>query len=1736
MPQQNSDVDRQDAGSKTAFRPRSAAMAKSRRVRKQSRRAPGRPVANLEGLESRMLLSAAVMNWNDVRQTIDGFGASSAWASGTINATALAQIFSPATGAGLSLFRSRVTPYVGSTEYQMMQQVGAYGVRTWSTPWTPPREFKTNHDNNNGGTLDPAHYQDYANDLADYVQNITRQGIPLYALSIQNEPNWTADYESCRWDAAQFAAFLPYLGQTFAARGMTTKIMLPEQLNWDFSLASTIMANPTLSQYVGILAAHNYGEGANTWKPYTGAGGRSVWETEISSFATGGELGTAIDTADDIYQAMSLGNANAYHYWWLSSSGASALTNNWVPTKRLWAMGQYSKFVRPGWVRIGETDDGGLDITTFKDPQSGKFAIVVVNKSTSNSVTETFTLSGVTAGSVTPYVTSAADNLTAYAPISLTGGTSFAATIGASSIVTYYGTSDSAAPVQAPGNLYAAPLYGNPASQIALSWADNSSAETGYTVERSTDGTNWAVATSSLAANTTSFTDTGRVENTLYYYRVKPTNGDATTYSAVVSAATILQTPTSLSGSRTASGINLSWNFPNATATGVTIDRSLDGVTWTTIAKLASRATSYSDTIPGYNAGQIYFYRVRATAAGKTSAYAAWNTGLAAPTNFTVAGVTTSSVTLTWTAPLGASGIRVQANGSTVSPSSLQATAGTYTITGLSSGTSYSFRLQATSAADSVSSAYTSTLNATTTAPSPNPVVWYKADESGGGTLADSSGNGKTGTLTGSYGFTTGVTSNAVNLTGGYASLPAGIVSSLGDFTIATWIRPSTIDQWSRVFDFGTGTSSYMFFTPQSSSGMPRFTFTTGGSTQSIDSTVALAANTWAHVAITVSGNTGTLYINGAVAGTNTGMSYHPSNLGATTQDYLGKSQYSWDPTFKGAIDDFRIYERALSASEIGTIANTAPTVAIPAAASPATVNGTTTLLSVLGADRAGESGLTYTWSATGSPPAPVTCSANGTHAARQTTATFAQAGSYTLSVAITNALGLTTNSAVNVTVNQTLTGATISPAAYTVAPGGSTQLGVYGADQFGDAMATLLGGVTWSVYSGAGAMDADGLFTAPIGGSGITTVRAVTSGGQVLYANVLLLNQTAWYPADAASGTALADASGNNRNATLSGAAAFGPGLVGNALNLSGGYASLPTGIVSTLNDFTLAAWVKLDSISTWSRIFDFGTGTTVNMFLTPRATSTTGPVRFAITTSGNGGEQQISGTTALATGSWQHVAVTLSGNTGTLYLNGVVVGTNTNMTLHPSSLGATTQNYLGDSQYSNDPALLGRVDDFRIVGRALSAAEIQQLLNPAIVTAASASDLTATSATLSVVGADALGGESSLSYTWSVLGTPPAPVTFSNNGSHAARTTTAAFTAAGTYDFQVTATNQAGYAVTSTTSATIHSEVIARQLFYGGSVFDAGAHDNALAWDKSALLPGFTASLANYSSYDRGINGIMLDIASPAGALSPFDFVLRVGNDDAPSAWALAPAPLAVVSRPGAGINGSTRVEITWADGAIAGEWVQITLLGGDGSTSGLAADDVFYFGNAIGEAGNDPASARVTTLDELSARSHPTAFASIVNSCDYNRDGTVDVADQLVARTHGTCFINELRLIAAPALGGGDAASMAVGGMPLTASVITGSPAAPADATAGAPAEAVSATPSAVPRVSPGSTLARLPAILVTVPLGPPSLLPIGTLSIRRLVVSRGLPGAARGIAFWKVPSLPDLAIQNRLRIVL
>ena len=211
---------------------------------------------------------------------------------------------------------------------------------------------------------------------------------------------------------------------------------------------------------------------------------------------------------------------------------------------------------------------------------------------------------------------------------------------------------------------------------------------------------------------------------------------------------------------------------------------------------------------------------------------------------------------------------------------------------------------------------------------------------------------------------------------------------------------------------------------------------------------------------------------------------------------------------------------------------------------------------------------------------------------------------------------------------------------------------------------------------------------------------------------------------------------------------------------------------------------------------------------------------------------------------------------------------------------------------------------------------------------------------------------------------------------------------------------------------------------MFYNNSGFDgddpaAGVEDDlAITPEKQALLPGDPATFENYTSYTRGINGLMVDIAGLASTPTADDFEFRVGNDDDPAGWTPVEAVPVVDVRQGAGVGGADRVTVVWDDNAIEETWLQVTVL--DTENTGLTASDVFYFGNAVGESGNSTTDAKVNAFDMLGARNNMRSFLDDVPidfPFDYNRDQRVNVFDMLIARNHRTHFVNALKLITVP-----------------------------------------------------------------------------------------------------------------------
>lgn len=188
-------------------------------------------------------------------------------------------------------------------------------------------------------------------------------------------------------------------------------------------------------------------------------------------------------------------------------------------------------------------------------------------------------------------------------------------------------------------------------------------------------------------------------------------------------------------------------------------------------------------------------------------------------------------------------------------------------------------------------------------------------------------------------------------------------------------------------------------------------------------------------------------------------------------------------------------------------------------------------------------------------------------------------------------------------------------------------------------------------------------------------------------------------------------DTSGRGLHAQLKGGTSWGEGRTGgNAVQFDGrsGHVALPDGSVSALGDFTIAVWVYWDATAVNTRIFDFGSNDVAYMSLIPRDGKD--QLRFSASRNQYWNEESVS-TGVLPTGRWVHVAASLSGTVGTLYVDGAQVATGNGIWINPFQLGHTTQTWLGRSQYGGDPYFKGRMQDFRIYSGAQDAAFIADL-----------------------------------------------------------------------------------------------------------------------------------------------------------------------------------------------------------------------------------------------------------------------------------------------------------------------------------------------------------------------------------------------------------------------------------------
>jgi glucuronoarabinoxylan endo-1,4-beta-xylanase len=392
--------------------------------------------------------SQCVVDGGTVYQRIDGFGASSAFVEGWAGVWA-DLFYSTNTGAGLSLLRSSMAPDGTSGETDIMQMAQARGARVWSTPWSPPAAYKDTGTVDGGAFLSVDNAA-YASLLANYVLDMqTNYQVDLYALSIQNEPDYiTTTYGSCNWSAQQMHDFVPYLSQALSNNGVGgTRILLAEEGLWDFSLAADALSDPATAGLVGIVAAHDY----NFVVTPVATGGKPLWQTEVATWEDyDGSISNGLYWAGQIHAFMTVAQANAYNYWWLISltTDNEGLTDVWGnPAKRLYVFGQFSRFVRPGYYRIGASNNGAALISAYQDPATGNFAIVAINTNAAG-LEQAFTLTPFTAGEVTPWITSGSLSLAGQAAVPVSNG-SFSYLLPAQSVVTFVGQTNLAVAITA---------------------------------------------------------------------------------------------------------------------------------------------------------------------------------------------------------------------------------------------------------------------------------------------------------------------------------------------------------------------------------------------------------------------------------------------------------------------------------------------------------------------------------------------------------------------------------------------------------------------------------------------------------------------------------------------------------------------------------------------------------------------------------------------------------------------------------------------------------------------------------------------------------------------------------------------------------------------------------------------------------------------------------------------------------------------------------------------------------------------------------------------------------------------------------------------------------------------------------------------------------------------------------------------------------------------------------------
>lgn len=365
---------------------------------------------------------------DSLQQIIEGYGAANIlpWrpdmTSGEIN-----KAFGTGDGqVGMTILRLRIDPDSNAFNIQVPTAKLAYsmGAKIIASPWTPPLSLKNNN-SSIGGMLIDSNYSKYAAHLKSFADFMSRNGVLIYAISVQNEPDANVSYESCFWDATQMLNFMKN-----NAPEVGVPVFMPESENFKHSLSDSTLNDSAASDHVAFIGGHIYGGGLGPY-PLAASKGKQIWMTEHLDTDT--SWAHVLATGKEINDCMNAG-MSAY-VWWYIVRFYGPIGEDGNVTKRGYIMSQFSRFIRPGFHKIKSSfsPQRNVYLTSYKD--SSGVVIVAVNMN-SASVDQTFSFENSSYSSFNQYVTSKTENCKQLADVTANAG-SFTTKLEGSSVTTF---------------------------------------------------------------------------------------------------------------------------------------------------------------------------------------------------------------------------------------------------------------------------------------------------------------------------------------------------------------------------------------------------------------------------------------------------------------------------------------------------------------------------------------------------------------------------------------------------------------------------------------------------------------------------------------------------------------------------------------------------------------------------------------------------------------------------------------------------------------------------------------------------------------------------------------------------------------------------------------------------------------------------------------------------------------------------------------------------------------------------------------------------------------------------------------------------------------------------------------------------------------------------------------------------------------------------------------------------